>query len=444
VKIKNSDHIAKVMFIVSIAFGIFIYGMAVSEYKIFPYQQVKYVQNYVQDSLFEVKDAGLGMVTKTIPTAHLFKPRHEGSDVVHFDKDSAVPGLTLISSFFDRSIEIRLITLDGEIVNRWPINVFDIWDNFDHLHNIKNAPKTSWNAILNGIMILPDGSVVFNLFGLVKLDRCGNIVWKVPKFAHHSIEPAVDGGFWVGGKNYIGSKSKHPPIKTPYEEDTILKISSDGSIVREISVLDIFWKNNLLGVLFSNNSRFHASPQNDVIHLNDIDELTVELEDAFPQFNAGDLLVSLRQTNMIMVIDPKTELVKWYQVGPWIQQHDSDFQENGTITVFDNASDGTNDGSIFGGSKIISVDPSNRRTEILYQGQDRNSMYTMVQGDHQVFKNGNILITESNAGRVIEVDVDGRIVWEYINRYSDKKVARVPDAIRYSLDYFTVENWSCN
>lgn len=442
-KIKYSDLIAKVMFIVSIVFGIFIYGMAVGRFKIFPYQQVKYVQDYVQNALFQVKDEGLWMITKTKPTKHLFKSRHEGSDVVYFDKDSAVPGLTLIASFFDRGVEIRLIKLDGEIVNRWPINAFDLWENFDHVPP-KNRPRTSWNMILNGVMLLPDGSVVLNLFGVVKLDRCGNIVWKVPKIAHHSLEPAVDGGFWVGGKNYIDFPSKHPPIKTPYEEDTILKISSDGSLVREISILDIFWKNNLLGVLFSNNRSFDPNPERDVVHLNDIDELTDGLEDAFPQFNVGDLLVSLRQPNMILVIDPKTELLKWYQVGPWIQQHDSDFQENGTITVFDNAVDGTKDGSIFGGSKIISVDPSNGRTGILYQGQGRKLMYTSTQGDHQIFRNGNMLINESNSGRVIEVDVKGRIVWEYINRYSEDEVWRVADAIRYSLDYFTVENWSCN
>jgi hypothetical protein len=297
---------------------------------------------------------------------------------------------------------------------------------------------------MNGAMLLPDGSVVFNSFGVIKLDRCGNLEWKVSKMAHHSLEPAADGGFWVGGKNYIGSKSKHPPIETPYEEDTILKISSDGFIVSEISILDIFWKNDLLAVLFSNNRGFHPNSDLDVIHLNDIDELTVGLEDAFPQLDAGDLLVSLRHPNMILVVDPNTELVKWYQVGPWIQQHDADFQENGTITVFDNAFDGSEDGSVFGGSKIISVDPLSGRTEILYGGRDDQPMYTATQGDHQIFRNGNILITEGESGRVIEVDVHGRIVWEYINRYSADEVFRIADAVRYPSDYFTVENWSCN
>ena len=189
-KIRDSESIAKVMFIIALAVGIFAYGMAAGRYKIFPFHQVK----YVQDSFFQVSDDA-GMLTKTKPTKHIFKSRYEGSGVVYFDKESAVPGLTLISSFFDRSIEIRLITLDGEIVNRWPINMFDIWENFHHVQPPKNRPTTDWHSTLNGSMLLPDGSVVFNLLGVIKLDRCGNLEWKVSKMTHHSLEPAADGGF---------------------------------------------------------------------------------------------------------------------------------------------------------------------------------------------------------------------------------------------------------
>lgn len=431
------------MFVISLTIiliaSIFLYGMAVGNYKIFPYQQVK----YIKDIFFEASD-DIGMLTKTKPTQHLFNSRYMGTGVVHLDKELAMPGLTLISSFFDKGIEIRLVTLDGKIVNRWPIKMFEIWENFDHVQPPEKRPTTDWHSTLNGAMLLPDGSVVFNLFGVIKLDRCGNLVWKVPKMAHHSIEPSNDGGFWVGGKNYIYSKSKHPPIQTPYEEDTILKISSDGSIEHEISILDILWKNKLLSILFSNNRAFHPNAELDVIHLNDIEELPIQLEHAFPMLKTGDLLVSLRQTNMIMIVDPNTELVKWHRVGPWIQQHDADYQDDGTITVFDNAYDGTEDGRLFGGSKIISVDPSSGNIETLFGMQNHERMYTASQGDHQIFQNGNILMAEAEAGRIIEVDNSGNIVWEYINRYSDDEVFRVADAIRYPLDYLNVENWSCN
>jgi hypothetical protein len=71
-------------------------------------------------------------------------------------------------------------------------------------------------------------------------------------------------------------------------------------------------------------------------------------------------------------------------------------------------------------------------------------MYTEVRGGHQKLSNGNLLITETLAGRIIEVTPDGDIVWEYINRYDDDEVAWLSDAVRYPEGYFKVSDWSCN
>jgi hypothetical protein len=38
-----------------------------------------------------------------------------------------------------------------------------------------------------------------------------------------------------------------------------------------------------------------------------------------------------------------------------------------------------------------------------------------VRGAQQRLPNGNTLITESEAGRLLEVTADGEVVWEYIN-----------------------------
>jgi hypothetical protein len=70
--------------------------------------------------------------------------------------------------------------------------------------------------------------------------------------------------------------------------------------------------------------------------------------------------------------------------------------------------------------------------------------YTKIRGKHQHLANGNILITQSMAGRVFEVTEEGRVAWEFINRYDEESVARLNDAIRYPLDYFTVEEWDCS
>jgi hypothetical protein len=49
-------------------------------------------------------------------------------------------------------------------------------------------------------------------------------------------------------------------------------------------------------------------------------------------------------------------------------------------------------------------------------------------GDHQLLSNGNTLLTESVAGRVIEVNTSGDIVWEYFNLVGNGLVAVISDA----------------
>ena len=47
-------------------------------------------------------------------------------------------------------------------------------------------------------------------------------------------------------------------------------------------------------------------------------------------------MISLRNYNLLFVVDPDTWKVKWYQIGPWRRQHDPEFNGDGTITVFNN------------------------------------------------------------------------------------------------------------
>ena len=158
----------------------------------------------------------------------------------------------------------------------------------------------------------------------------------------------------------------------------------------------------------------------ELVHVNDIEELGSRLADRFPQFNPGDLLVSLRNRHMLIVVDPVTHDVKWHQTGPWIRQHDPDFTARGTISVFNNNLDLTPTGTIFGGSNIIEINPVTRVSNIKYGSGPDQPMYSGSFGKHQILEmttGENILITESEAGRVLEVDAEGEIVWEFIRTF---------------------------
>ena len=63
----------------------------------------------------------------------------------------------------------------------------------------------------------------------------------------------------------------------------------------------------------------------EIVHLNKIEELTSDLAPDFTMFQAGDLALSSRDRNLIMVVDASVSRVKWWQIGPWIRQHDPEW-----------------------------------------------------------------------------------------------------------------------
>lgn len=82
--------------------------------------------------------------------------------------------------------------------------------------------------------------------------------------------------------------------------------------------------------------RTHTRVENadlDPFHSNDIDPYLGEDSDLFQR---GDLVLSLRSLNLVVVVRPSTRKIVWYAYGLASRQHDPDFIGNDTIVVFDN------------------------------------------------------------------------------------------------------------
>ena len=177
----------------------------------------------------------------------------------------------------------------------------------------------------------------------------------------------------------------------------------------------------------------------DPLHLNHVEPLRAALAPAFPMFAAGDLLVSVRVPSQIMVIDPKTGLIKWSARGPWFGQHDPHFLPNGRISVYDNRDLYNYEAKARGvpdrASRILSLDPRTGQVETVFEGTLDHPFFTDAIGKHQYQPNGNILITESWGGRVFEVTSAGKKVWEFVNRYDERRVALIEWALRYPASY---------
>jgi hypothetical protein len=80
---------------------------------------------------------------------------------------------------------------------------------------------------------------------------------------------------------------------------------------------------------------------------------------------------------------------------------------------------------------------------VLYGGRPGQELLTVIRGKIQFTPRGGLLITEAQGGHVREVDAADRVVWEYVNRYSDEEVAELDEARLYPAAYFDVGDWSC-
>ncbi len=421
------DRVFKAAFILSLCMVSFAYGAVMVFFEMPPYH---FLRSQARELviLYQQKESHLGIE----PVRWLNKAHHQGSGVTVNVQEQVQPGITFMTGFFDGAVSARLLDGDGEVIHRW-------------------IDTTSWNAAeIHGAVPLPDGSIVIARArnGLRRLEKCGDEMWKLRYAAHHSVFLSEDGTLWVSGRRRL--KRGDPRladlygITAPFREDTVIQVSLEGEILQEFSVPKLLLDADMEGLLFASGEDVPGSKfLDDLTHLNDVEVLQTTDADAFPMFKAGDVMVSLRNINLVFVFDPETREIKWHQTGPWLRQHDPDFRPDGKITIFNNRRDGTQLGTRFGGSNILELDPASRRVKVLYQGTEDRVFYTDTLGKHQNLENGNILISGGHEGRVFEVNPAGKIVWEFINRYDEDRVIMLHEGTRFPKDYFEVDRWTC-
>jgi hypothetical protein len=439
----KTSSLIRIYFIASIALLFFAYGVAVGIYKVFPYTQIRNALAAAADWRDNAEH-----YARISPEKHLRAPRRSGDGVTRYDVEQAQQGVTLLTGMWGESLGVKLVSMDGERLHEWMVSFNEIWPQAKHLP----LQPHDWDTNIHGLFAYPDGDIVFNFEhnGLVRLNQCGQVQWQLDELAHHVVHAAPDGNFWVGGeKKYTSRVPRWPFLNPPFSEDLMLLVSPEGEVLRRLSVLDIIYKSGWESLLIGANQGGGAvwkgtvkSRGPDITHLNDIEVLGADIAAAFPQFSAGDIMISLRNLHLIAVIDPATEQIKWLQSGPWMMQHDPDFLADGRIMIYDNRARGW--GAAQGeGSRIVMLDPQTGELDVVLRSTEDERFFTSQMGKAQYLANGNILLSEPDAGRAIEVNGKGEVVWEYVNRWSDEKVAVIVDAIRLPADYFDLSPEAC-
>jgi hypothetical protein len=80
----------------------------------------------------------------------------------------------------------------------------------------------------------------------------------------------------------------------------------------------------------------------------------------------------------------------------------------GTILLFDN-------GTARGYSAVVEIDPASG--EQVWRYEDRAGFFSAYRSGVQRLPNGNTLVAESDAGRILELTAEGEVVWDYCSPF---------------------------
>lgn len=423
-KLPSSDGFARGFFIVSLALIAMVYGIVSSWWGWFPAPQIGEAhRTYLDVSRNWRNDIGLE------PTRHLVAPNDQGTASPDRGYErrpgtERAPGYVLIAGLSDDQdtsvFAVRLMDTNGDEVHRWPIN----YENFD-----PDTPPQ--NVMLHGMEVFEDGSLVVTFDvgnAIARVDQCGQTMWSVRGGFHHSITRDGAGGIWTWyGEDMVrldedtGEKTFSLNLRNDI-------IAAKGGDQRGIFDIRVRMPGDAAG---------QVTYLDDPFHPNDVEMLRPELADAFPMFAAGDLMFSLREPNLVAVVDPQTGVLKWWQHGPWFKQHDPDFEPDGTITVFDNATGAMR-------SRILRIDPRDNSVSVDFEGTEAEPFYTWRRGKHQTLPNGNLLLTEAEHGRLLEVSETGDVVWTHDMVWDAESNLIVTEARHVSESFFAASIPSCN
>jgi Arylsulfotransferase (ASST) len=417
-----ADRVAKLAFIVSLSVLVFAYGYSAHRHHLFPFW---FVESAVH---------GMSKMERTVTgkRSWLYIPSQSNQKVTRYDKSKAYDALSMTTSIGENNkMYVRIIDMSGDVVQQWTISWLEIWPDATHIPALF-VPKEDPGTHIHGAVIMDNGDVVFNFehLGLVRLDPCGAVVWRLPYRTHHSIHVDDTGDLWVSGQ--IDHTSADPAIENyqpPFIEPTLLKVSPDGQILVEKSVMSLLKENNLHSLLYMTISdELTIQTKGDTLHLNDIEVFPAHMPEGV--FKHGDIMISLRNINTILVFDPVDWKVRYKSTGSFLRQHDPDFIDGNTFSIYDNNS--INRAGIGRQSRILIESAQTGTSTAYFTGSKEKPFFSYVMGKHQWLPNGNLLITDTLAARAFELDRQGDIVWEYTNTLGDgyagivEEVSRLP------------------
>jgi hypothetical protein len=424
-----AEILPRILFGISVIFFAVLYGMWAWDKQWFPANMVVTALVAWKD-ITEDPDAKLMTLREQSPVQEL--PVHT---------ELMQPGNTLITAK-DRVLKAAVLDAAGQPIQEWAIDFHKLWPDADHVPK-RLVPKGKPGTHIHGAAVLDNGDLVFNFefLGMLRLNPCNEVVWRLPYMSHHSLHIDDEGMIWASGRRVRGKASdEFPRYKPPFYDPTIIKVSPDGEMLLEKSVMRLIKDNGLNGILYPEGGSQQEAL--DTLHLNDVE--TYDQRDVAGVFEYGDVMISLRHASTVLVFD-KDWNVKQRWSAHFTHQHDPDFIGPDTVSVYDNNT--TFEKDELPSSKIIVKNFKTGQQDVRFEGTEELQFYSRIMGKHQWLPNGNILVAESTNGRAFELTPDGQLAWQYLHINSSgrrdilEQVERLP--VKFDTEFFASARAAC-
>ncbi|GEM_PF-7001106 len=332
---------------------------------------------------------------------------------------------------------IRLINNDGQLIHEWNVHPTEKLQKPDYI--FENISTSSIEP--RDVYLYPNGDILVvyeainqfhNNYGIAKFNKNSDLIWFKPGRNHHYIDVSPEGDIYTLSLDVISKSFSYPHLEhihPPSFEDYIEIINEDGKLQKRISILKAISESTYSEAFL--HTLYNANAKGDHLHPNTVHYVTSKQAAQNKLFKTGDLIISLRSVDTIIVIDPKTENIRWLGKGAWAGQHHTILSKEGKITLFDNLG-----AERLRKSRIMEFDPITSQYKVLYSGQEDHPFYAPFCSMFQLLPHKHIFITSHHNGRMFEIDAQKNIVWEYFIPIRDKndqnKTASVYAGKRYT------------
>ncbi len=339
------------------------------------------------------------------------EPAREATGVTKHDVSHVSHGVNLITS--GHSPVALLMDMQGEILHEWRAEFDQVFPDHPRSEGTREPRRNFWRDAV----LFPNGDllVIWELFGLFKLDRDSRLLWAVPEPIHHDLQ-------LTDANEIVHLQAKRKTIQGIPEkraiEDFIVVRDAAGRELRRVALSDALRNADWLALRRSFWARakergYGLSERSlyDPFHTNSLWLLTpAEADRLGDPFRTGDALVSMAMLDTVALIDMERGVTRWWQQGPFGMQHEPRPTLDGGIIVFNN----------FLGvdrSSATTFDPRSGRVLREFTGPAEEPLHSKRSGRVQVLSNGNVLIVETDGGRALEVSSAGEVVWEFYSPY---------------------------